>query len=174
MTLVEEAARPKTAAPAQPADLATERAIIQLIHRAARLADDQDFLGWMDLFADDGEYSAITNENLKYKGLRLFRDIGRAALHQRVAFLMGLWQVPRAKTTHLVGNVEVTAGESPDEASATSNFIVARTAEVEHTKLHAAGRCHDRFVRQGGAWRIKERLLVIDSNLLPAESTELL
>jgi 3-phenylpropionate/cinnamic acid dioxygenase small subunit len=174
MTLVDEAARTEAKANVRPADPATERAIIQLIHRAARLADDQDFLGWMNLFADDGEYSAITNENLKYQGLRLFRDVGRAALHQRVAFLMGLWQVPRAKTTHLVGNIEVSAGESPDEASAISNFIVARTGEVEHTKLHAAGRCQDRFVRQGGAWRFKERLVIIDSNLLPPESTELI
>jgi anthranilate 1,2-dioxygenase small subunit len=174
MTLVDEAARAGAKADGRTADAATERAIIRLIHRAARLADDQDFLGWMNLFADDGEYSAITNENLKYKGLRLFRDVGRAALHQRVAFLLGLWQVPRAKSTHLVANIEVSAGEGPDEASAVSNYLIARTGELEHTKLHAAGRYQDRFVRQDGAWRFKERLVIVDSNLLPAEFTELL
>ena len=173
MALIEETARSLARSDPRPADLATERAIVALINRSARLADDRDYLGWMDLFADDGEYSAITFENLSYKGLRLFRDVGRSGLHERVAFLMGLLQVPRGKTVHLVSNIEVSA-DGLDAASAVSNYIVARTGELEHTKLHAAGRYLDRFVRLDGEWRFKERLVVVDSNLLPAEFTELL
>ena len=174
MSLLEEDSRPRLDAAPQPADLATERAVMALIKRAARLADDQDFLGWMDLFADDGEYSAITRENLEYKGLRLFRDVGRGALHERVAFLMGMLQVPRGRTVHLVSNTEVSVGDDPDAASAVSSFILARTGELEHTQLHAAGRYLDRFVRQADGWRFQERLVVVDSNLLPPEFTELL
>ena len=40
--------------------------------------------------------------------------------------------------------------------------------------LHAAGRYIDRFERHGGAWRIRDRLVVVDSNMLPPEFTELL
>jgi 3-phenylpropionate/cinnamic acid dioxygenase small subunit len=156
------------------ADLARERAITALIHRAASLADEQRFLDWMDLFAEDGEYSAITRENLAYKGLRLFRDVGRAALHERVAFLMGLIQTPRGRTVHLVGNIEIAAGEGPDTASATSAFIIARTGELEDTRLHAAGRYLDRFVREDGGWRFKARLVVVDSEQLPPAFTDLL
>lgn len=153
---------------------ARERAVIALIYRAARLSDEQRYLEWMDLFADDGEYSAITNENQSYQGLRLFRDVGKTALHERVAFLMGLIQAPRGKTLHLVSNIEIEDGERPDTAVATSNFIMTRTGELEDTRLHAAGRYRDRFERQGDRWLFKERLVIVDSNLLPPTFTELL
>jgi 3-phenylpropionate/cinnamic acid dioxygenase small subunit len=160
--------------PVPTSDLAKERAVVSLIYRAARLSDDQRYLDWMELFASDAEYSAITNENLAYKGLRLFRDIGKPALHERVAFLMGLLQVPRGKTIHLVSNIEVSDGDAPDTATAVSNFIITRTADMEHSVLHAAGRYLDRFERRDGVWLFKERLAVVDSNLLPPEFTELL
>jgi 3-phenylpropionate/cinnamic acid dioxygenase small subunit len=155
-------------------DLEAERAITALIYRAARLADDQGYLEWMELFTEDGEYSAITRENLAYRGLYLFSDIGKGALYERVAYLMGVWQVSRGKTTHLVANIEISAGEAPGSATATSNFLLARTSDQEHTTLHAAGLYQDRFERHGGAWRFKERLVIVDSNLLPPEFTELL
>jgi 3-phenylpropionate/cinnamic acid dioxygenase small subunit len=154
-------------------DVETERAVTALIYKAARLADERDFVGWLALFTDDGEYSAVTHENLSYKGLRLFRDVGRNAIYERVAYLMGVWQVPRAKTMHLVSNVEVSVGEA-GSVQALSNFIMTRTADLEHSVLHAAGRYIDRFERHGGAWRFRDRLVVVDSNLLPPEFTELL
>jgi 3-phenylpropionate/cinnamic acid dioxygenase small subunit len=156
------------------ANWAMERAIVSLIYCAARLADEQRYLDWMDLFTTDGEYSAITRENLTHKGLRLFRDVGKTALHERAAFLMGLLQVPRGKTVHLVSNVEIHAGDTPNSASAASNFIIARTGDMEHSKLHAAGRYLDRFERHDDAWLFKERLVIVDSNVLPPEFTELL
>jgi 3-phenylpropionate/cinnamic acid dioxygenase small subunit len=164
----------KKADAAVAVDVETERAVTALIYKAARLADDRDFVGWMELFTDDGEYSAVTHENLGYKGLRLFRDVGRNAIYERVAYLMGVWQVPRAKTLHLVSNIEVSAGEDAGSAHAVSNFIMTRTADLEHSVLHAAGRYIDRVERRGGAWRFRDRLVVVDSNMLPPEFTELL
>lgn len=153
--------------------LVAERQIVSLIHRAARLADERRFLEWMELFAPDGVYAAITWENLNHKGLYLFKDIGRLALQERVGFLMGFWQVPRARTLHLVGNIELTSLED-DSAAALSNFIITRTADLEHSELHASGQYRDRFVRAEGRWLFAEREVVVDSNLLPPEFTELL
>lgn len=155
-------------------DPAVEREILGLIRRAARLADEQKFLEWMDLFSEDGRYGAITHENFASTGLHLFKDNGKRALHERVSFLMGLWQVPRAKTLHLVTNTEVEAGPSADTAKAVSNFLMTRTADMEHAKLHACGRYLDQFERRDGRWLFSERIVVVDSNLLPAEFTELL
>ena len=163
-----------SAAAAAPADAETERAITQLVYKAARLVDERKYMDWMELFAEDGEYSAITYENLSHKGLRLFRDSGKQALYERVAYLMGVWQVPRGNTLHLVTNTEVSVGETADAVTATSNFLLTRTADLEHTVLHAAGRYLDRFERVDGAWKFKSRLVVVDSNLLPGEFTELL
>ena len=153
---------------------ATERAIVALINKAARLVDDRKYVDWMELFAEDGEYSAITYENLNHKGLRLLRDVGKTALYERVAYLMGVWQVPRGKTIHFVSNTEVSAGEHENSVTAVSNLLMTRTEDLEHTVLHAAGRYVDSFERQGGAWLFKARLVIVDSNLLPGEFTELL
>lgn len=156
-----------------PSGLADERAITALINRSARLADDRKYMDWIELFADGGIYSAITYENAQSSGLYLFRDSGRQALHMRAAFLMGLWQSPRGKTLHLVSNLEITL-ESETTASCVSNFIMTRTGDMEHTKLHAAGRYYDRFVKVDGAWRFAARDVVVDTNVLPPEFTELL
>ena len=161
-----------TPTPVKPVDAETERAAVALIYKAARLIDDRKYMEWLELFTEDGEYSAITYENLNHKGLRLYRDAGKPMIYERVAYLMGVWQVPRGKTIHLVSNTEVSAGEHENTAQAVSNFIMTRTADLEHTVLHAAGRYVDRLERQGGAWLFKDRLVIVDSNLLPGEFTE--
>ena len=153
--------------------LADERAITALVYKSARLADDQEFLAWIDLFTEDGVYSAITFENRRDNGLYLFRDVGRQMLHMRAAFLLGLWQVPRGKTTHLVANLEIEALDGVS-AAAVSNFLITRTGELEMTKLHASGRYYDRFEKSDGAWRFKSRDVVVDTNILPSEFTDLL
>jgi 3-phenylpropionate/cinnamic acid dioxygenase small subunit len=150
-----------------------ERAITQLIYRAAQAADDRQFMVWMDLFAEEGEYAAITRENLA-SGLYLFRDRGKRALQERAAYQIGIWQVPRGEIVHLVGNIMVAATEGEGLAAARSNFIITRTADMEHSKLYAAGQYHDTFEKKDGAWLFKVRRVIVSSNMLPAEFTELL
>jgi 3-phenylpropionate/cinnamic acid dioxygenase small subunit len=153
--------------------VAAERAIAALINRSARLADDHKYLEWMELFTEDGVYSAITRQNAETSGLYLFRDVGRQMLHMRAAFLMGLWQAPRGMTRHVVSNLEI---ELADQSTATcvSSFIMARTGELEMTKLHASGRYIDAFQKVDGAWRFKSREVVVDTDILPSEFTDLL
>ena len=163
-----------SAMPGKSVDVALEeRAITQLINRAARLTDDQKFLDWMELFTEDGVYSGITRENRDTTGLYLFRDVGKRMLHMRAAFQMGLWQVPRGALTHLVSNLEIEV-EDAENASCVSSFIIARTGELEMTKLYASGRYYDRLQKVDGTWRFKIRDVVVDTNILPAEGTELL
>jgi len=169
---VKEAA--SSAAPASLSTLIEERALTALIHRAARLADERLYLDWMALFTEDGGYSAITFENAAYSGLYLFKDVGRRALHMRAAFLMGLWQAPRGKTLHLVSNIEISLGVGGESATAVSNFLITRTPDMEHSKLHACGVYYDRFQKQDGAWLFADRKVVVDTNVLPPEFTELL
>lgn len=155
-------------------DPAAEREITALIFRAARLVDEKKYLEWLDLFTDDGQYGAATHENFTTGGLHLFKDKSKQAIHERVSFLMGLWQVPRGKTVHLVTNIELETAADGRTATARSNFLVTRTADLEHTKLHASGHYRDKFARRDGTWYFAERLAIVDSNLLPAEFTEVL
>jgi 3-phenylpropionate/cinnamic acid dioxygenase small subunit len=177
MTVLErvgESAMPASQETARSANPALQGEIVALIHRSARLTDDQKYLDWMDLFADDGVYGAITNENYTSTGLFLFKDKSKSAIHERVAFLKGLWQAPRGKTLHLITNIDVEVDPSGDTASAFSYFMMTRTADMEHSKLHACGRYLDKCEKHDGGWLFKERIVVVDSNMLPGEFTELL
>jgi 3-phenylpropionate/cinnamic acid dioxygenase small subunit len=92
----------------------------------------------------------------------------------RAAFLMGLWQAPRGKTVHIVSNLEIATSADGQSATCLSNFIITRTGEMEQSKLHACGRYYDSFENIGGVWLFKSREAVVDTNILPAEFTELL
>jgi hypothetical protein len=45
---------------------------------------------------------------------------------------------------------------------------------MEHSKLHACGQYRDTLQRHGAAWLFKSRQVIVDSNMLPAEFTDLL
>jgi 3-phenylpropionate/cinnamic acid dioxygenase small subunit len=160
-----------TAADARRA--ADERELTDLIQRAARLTDQRRFREWVDLFARDGVYCAITLANLNGKGLYLYYDAGYHAIQERAAYLDGVWRVPRGKTLHTVSNIEFDE-ITPAAAAGSSYFVIYRTGEQQHSRLHACGEYRDRYVRVDGRWRFAERTVVLDTDLLPAEFTELL
>lgn len=151
----------------------TERQINALIARASAYADARRFVDFFELFIDDGEYSAITYENLE-NGLFLFTDKGLQGFRERAAYNIGVWQVPRGKTTHMVSGTIITPDEGNEEVVAVSNFMVARTGEIEHTSLHASGQYVDRFVQADGNWKFASRMVLVDSNMLPGAFTDLL
>jgi len=166
-------ATPAAGTPPDGFELQLERQIRALILRTARLIDEQHYREWVDLFTPEAVYCAITHENLNDKGLYLFYDEGIHPIRERAAYLEGVWQVPRGKTLHTVTNIEVTELNG-DSARARSYFVIYRTGDMEHSKLHACGEYRDSFVRQGDRWLFAERQVVVDSNLLPPEFTELL
>lgn len=157
----------------KPADFQTERDIIALMVRAARLADECKFVDWMDLFAEDGSYGVITHENFTSDGLHLFRDMDKRAIQERVGFMLRLWQTPRGKTLHLVSNFEIEVDETGQFANVLSAYIMTRTGDAEQATLHACGQYRDELVRNGDGWLIKKRTVVVDSSLLPGEFTDL-
>jgi 3-phenylpropionate/cinnamic acid dioxygenase small subunit len=150
-----------------------EKAIIALLHQAARLADERRFEDWVRLFAEDGSYSAITYENFHDQGLYLFKDDGIEALKERAIFLTGFWKVPRGKTLHTISNIQIGQCDA-DSATALSYFTLFRTGDMEHSELHACGEYQDEFVRNDNQWLFKQRRVIVDSNVLPSGFTELL
>ncbi len=148
-------------------------AISNLIIRSGYLGDSGRYMEWVDLFVESGQYSMITLENYRDTGLYLYKDKGFGNLQERAAYQLGVWQTPRAKTTHTISVVELEE-TAPDECSVISTFIMTRTGDQENTKLYASGTYRDTVVRTGDGWRFKERTVIIDSNLLPAEFTDLI
>jgi salicylate 5-hydroxylase small subunit len=55
-----------------------------------------------------------------------------------------------------------------DTVKAEANYQVLETMPDEFTKVLNAGRYVDTFVRVGGALKLKERICVYDSEMVPA------
>ncbi len=150
-----------------------ETAIRSLIYRSARIADEQHYKEWLDLFTADAVYAAMTYENLHDQGLYLFKDDGLEAIKERAAFLMGFWRVARSKTLHSISNIEFTA-VTEKAVTARSYFVIHRSGDMQPSILHACGEYRDVFAYEHGRWLFAERIVIVDSSVLPAEFTELL
>ncbi len=168
-----EAINRKEEAMAQPvqAQQADLTAIQDLFYRAAEMLEEGRFLEWVDLFAEDGVYTAITAANLKDRGLAIFTDRGRAGLRERAAYWMGMWQVNRGSTSHVIGNVRL-VGRDGDQIQVRSKFIMTRMNRDGLVDLHTAGSYQDVLTERGGALLFQHRRVIIDNRTLPSNFTD--
>jgi 3-phenylpropionate/cinnamic acid dioxygenase small subunit len=169
------------------------REIERFLYREARLLDERRFDEWLALLADDVHYWMATRANRyprhskaiaildpdRYVEDDMARDDELALLDETKETLTGrvrrldtgmAWaEDPPSRTRHLVTNIEVEAGGSPLEWQAFSNFIVYRTrAETEQDFYVGARR--DKLRRVDGDWRIVERKVILDQNVLLAKN----
>jgi 3-phenylpropionate/cinnamic acid dioxygenase small subunit len=169
------------------------REVERFLYREARLLDERRFDEWLALLTDDVRYwmAARANRYPRHsKAIAILDpdryvedDMARAdelaildetkeTLTGRVRRLdtgMAWAEDPPSRTRHLVTNIEVEAGATPLEWRALSNFIVYRTrAETEQDFYVGARR--DLLRRVDGDWRIAERKVVLDQNVLLAKN----
>ena len=79
---------------------------------------------------------------------------------------------PPSRTRHLITNIEVEPGDAAQEVKVYSNFMVYRSrAETEQDFYVGARR--DVLRRVGGAWKIAERKLILDQNVLLAKNVSI-
>lgn len=152
-----------------------ERAILQwsveqFYFTEASLLDEHRYTDWIELFSKDVRYWAparLTREGapdeVEEGELCLFEDdYGSLELRVESFQVKSAWaEIPPSRTRHLISNVQVTS-VSPEQVSATSNFIVfrSRLESVEHLFV---GRRYDRLDRLiGDRWRIRERKILFD------------
>jgi len=76
---------------------------------------------------------------------------------------------PPSRTRHFVANIEVEAGDKDGEITVYSNFLVYRSrAETEQDFYVGSRRDVLRWV--ASAWKIAQRRLVLDQNVLTAKN----
>jgi 3-phenylpropionate/cinnamic acid dioxygenase small subunit len=174
-------------------DADTVRSVEQFLYREARLLDERRFHDWLRLFADDVHYGMTARAN-RYPSsskaiaaldadrctaedfdatdeLGLF-DEDLRTLTARVARLdtgMAWAEDPPSRTRHLITNIEVEAGSGDAELTVHSNFIVYRSRGETEQDFYVGART-DRLRRVDGAWRIAERRMVLDQNVLTAKN----
>ena len=156
------------------------------LYHEANLLDDRRYEEWLDLLTDDVRYWVPMRRNVKFGELereftREGQDInwfdeGKTTLTQRVRqILTGVhWaEEPLSRLSHLVTNVEILeATPTPAEAEEVSlrcRFIIYRNRVATETDI-LVGRREDRLRRVDGQWRISQRQVFLDQNVLLAKN----
>jgi len=172
------------------------REVEQFLFREARLLDERRFHEWLELLTDDVRYwmGARSNRYPKTSKAIAILDLDRYveddrtkedelaildedkhSLGARVARLdtgMAWAEDPPSRTRHLITNIEVEPGDAAQEVKVYSNFMVYRSrAETEQDFYVGARR--DVLRRVGGAWKIAERKLILDQNVLLAKNVSI-
>jgi 3-phenylpropionate/cinnamic acid dioxygenase small subunit len=149
-----------------------KREIEELLSREAHLLDEQRFDEWLDLFTEDVEYVIPLREHVQGDvepaGHPVMKD-DKLMLTMRVRkHETGLShvEIPRSMTCHLIANILVDDGASPDELDVRSSFIV-RQARKLRDEAWWAGRRRDLFRRVDGGWKIAKREVLLDATILP-------
>ena len=124
-----------------------ERDITQLVYRYAERMDAGDFAGVAVLF-ERAVYRAAGGPELR----------GAAELESVLARMVRLYDgVPATK--HVTTNLVVELADDGASASSRSYFTVLQALPDFPLQTIVAGRYHDRFVLDGGAWRFVERVV---------------
>jgi 3-phenylpropionate/cinnamic acid dioxygenase small subunit len=172
------------------------RAVEQLLYREARLLDERRFHEWLELFTDDVRYwmhgrsnrypkvskaivildpDRYSEEDLSGEDELAILDESKETLSRRIARLetgMAWAEEPRSRTRHLIGNIEVEAGETASELKVYSNFMVYRSRAETEQDFYVGAR-QDVLRHVDGAWKIARRKIILDQNVLLAKNVSI-
>jgi ethylbenzene dioxygenase beta subunit len=169
-----------TAAPHYP-DFETQYAIEKFLCQEARLLDEERFDDWLALFTDDARYVIPILANTFRRNrpgkssltpMFIYND-GKADLAQRIQReSTGLVWLNDPPTRHVrvVSNIEVLAGDAPDEYRVHSVVTLYRSRRDRDITSHTARR-DDRIRLTGAGYRIATRTVhllervILDKNL---------
>ena len=172
------------------------REVEQFLYREARLLDERRFHEWLELLTDDVRYwmagrtnryprrskaiaildpeRYVEDDMTREDELAIF-DEDKQTLGQRVARLdtgMAWAEDPPSRSRHLITNIEVEPGDAANEVKVYSNFMVYRSrAETEQDFYVGARR--DVLRRVAGAWKIADRKITLDQNVLLAKNVSI-
>ena len=154
------------------ATLEQKKEIEEFLYREAYLLDEHRLDEWLELFTDDVEYVIPLRENVQGDvdpaGHPIIKD-DKLMMTMRVAkHATGIShvEIPVSMTGHLITNVLVEDGQSPDELQVRSAFVV-RQARKLRDEAWWVGRRRDVFRRVDGGWRIARREITLDATVLP-------
>ena len=153
----------------RPADLATLRAEIEEFNTAyADCLDDGNLGDWVGFFTPDCIYKVLPRENLEQNlPLAVIYAEGHGGLTDRIVGVTKTTVFRKRYLRHFITNTRIRSAEASD-VRAEANYQVLETLPGEYTKILNAGRYIDHFTREGGALKLKERLCVYDSEMVPA------
>lgn len=158
----------------------------EFLYQEAETLDERRFEEWLDLLTDDVRYWMPLRRNVKFGELereftREGQDInwfdeGKDTLTRRVnQILTGVhWaEEPLSRICHIVSNVQVLQAtptvSDPAEVAVKCRFIIYRNRVETETDL-LVGKREDRLRKVDGQWKIAQRKVVLDQNVLLAKN----
>ena len=142
---------------------ADKEAIYELLIRAAILLDEDKFLEWLELFAENAQYEMLF-KNRAIGGLDDY--LMKLYKHEllKVLTLLPNHVVDAAKRLHIVSNVLIKASKKTAESR--TSFTVYRTMDQGKSSLYAVGHSEDSLVKENGRWLFLKRRVVLDTRML--------
>ena len=142
------------------------RAVVEFLHREARLADEARYAEWLALWTDDGVYwvPATTDPDADPdKHVSHVYD-NRGRLDTRIKLLLTghrYSQEPASLMRRLISNIEVTTADN-GELVAESNFALAELAIQAKREMHWwVGRTTHRLRRVDGELKMCRKKVVL-------------
>ena len=164
------------------ARLLLKQQIEDFLYDEAELLDERRYEDWLALLADDVRYWMPMRRNVKFGELereftREGQDInwfdeGKETLTRRVQqILTGVhWaEEPLSRLCHMVSNVQLLHVQpsvvAPAEVTVKCRFLIYRNRVETETDL-LVGKREDVLRRVDGQWKIRQRKVVLDQNVL--------
>ncbi len=168
------------------AHLLLKEEVSEFLYAEAELLDERNFEEWLDLLTDDIRYWMPMRRNVKSNEMereftREGQDInwfdeGKETLDRRVRQIRtGVhWaEEPLSRIRHFITNVQLLSAtpsaSDPTEVSARCRFLVYRN-RVETETDFLIGKREDTLRKVNGAWKIAERKITLDQNVLLAKN----
>jgi 3-phenylpropionate/cinnamic acid dioxygenase small subunit len=159
----------------------------EFLYMEADLLDQRRFREWLDLLAEDIVYFMPIRRNVKFgqhaerentrqgEGISWF-DEDKWTLTKRVEqILTGVHyaEEPLSRVSHMVSNVRLLDGSTPDLATVSCRFLVHQN-RVEYESYTFHGRRTDTLRRAGDTWLIARREMILEQNVLLAKNLSIL
>jgi 3-phenylpropionate/cinnamic acid dioxygenase small subunit len=150
--------------------------LMQFYTNEAWLLDDRKFKQWLDIFTEDIFYFMPRRKNVYRKDLaREITPYGDLAileeskqdLQMRVARLdtgMAWAEDPPSRTRHLITNLAVEPLDNGEVKARTAFLIYKSHLELDQD-LYAGSR-DDVLRREEGEWKVANRTIILDANVL--------
>jgi 3-phenylpropionate/cinnamic acid dioxygenase small subunit len=156
------------------------------LYDEAELLDERRYEEWLELLAEDVRYWMPMRRNVKFgelereytrEGLDInWFDEGKETLTRRVQqILTGVhWaEEPLSRICHMVSNVQLLHVRpsvlAPLEVTVKCRFLIYRNRVDTETDL-LVGKREDVVRRTNGQWKIRQRKIVLDQNVLLAKN----
>ena len=128
--------------------------------------DDGDLAAWPALFTEECVYRVIPRENYEAgRTLSTMQAESRGMLMDRVAGLTGTQVYAPRYYRRFPGPLRLTAGEGGTRCR--HNLLLVQTLIDRQSDIVLVAACHDLLVRDAGQVRLRERIVVFDSEMIP-------